>query len=90
MAAHARDSLADIVIQGELARLRALASALLLLCVAGSIAGAICAAHVLLQFGLGPESGSASGGASDSGSGPSAELELERTSVLYPWASLYS
>ena len=86
MAAHARDSLADIIIQGELARLRALASALLLLCIAGGIAGAICAAHVLLQFGLGPESG----GASDSGSGTSAELELERTSVLYPWASLYS
>lgn len=84
-----RASVADTIIQGEVARLQALSALMLVLCIAGSIAGAIGAAHVLLNFGLGPERSTTvdDAGFNDAGSGTGVQ-RLSGT-VLYPWVSIY-
>ena len=74
--------MADTIIQGEVARLQALSALMLVLCIAGSIAGAIGAAHVLLNCGLGPERSTVS---DDVGSG--AGFKRLSGTVLYPWVS---
>ena len=79
-----RASVADTIIQGEVARLQALSALMLVLCIAGSIAGAIGAAHVLLNFGLGPERSTT---VDDAGSGTS--VQRLSGSVLYPWVSIH-
>lgn len=81
-----RASVADTIIQGEVARLQALSALMLVLCIAGSIAGAIGAAHVLLNCGLGPESSSTSDAEFDAGSG--AGFKRLSGTVLYPWVSV--
>ena len=48
-------AVAEVVLRGEQARLRATAAtAVLVLCILGSIAAAIGSAHVLVEVGLGP------------------------------------
>lgn len=55
---------AEVVLRGEQARLRATgATAVLVLCILGSIAAAIGSAHALVEVGLGPAPAPASGGA---------------------------
>ena len=55
---------AEAALRGEMARLRALAGAALVVCIVGSICGAVAAAHTLVQLGLGPASAPAPGASS--------------------------
>ena len=84
-----RASVADTIIQGEVARLQALSALMLVLCIAGSIAGAIGAAHVLLNCGLGPERSSSATDAGFDDAGSGAEFKRLSGTVLYPWVSIY-
>ena len=85
-----RASVADTIIQGEVARLQALSGLMLVLCIAGSIAGAIGAAHVLLNCGLGPERSSSTSDAEfDDDAGSGAGFKRLSGTVLYPWVSIY-
>ena len=77
-------SAAEVVIRGEQARLRALAAtAVLVLCILGSIAGAVGSAHVLVELGLGPPP--ASGG----GAEPALQ-RLPENALWYPFAPVSS
>ena len=52
MSAGAGASAAEVVLRGEIARLQASATAVLILCIVGSIGAAVGAAHALMQLGI--------------------------------------
>ena len=88
MSAGAGASAAEVVLRGEIARLQASATAVLILCIVGSIGAAVGAAHALMQLGIDAPADRGSSSSSSSGSGSSALRRLPADALWYPFFSL--